>query len=236
MACRMLIGTGKLPLASLLDNFTLMAQNNNERHEHWGDPDYLQRDGWGVVTGKAERYEYYKNPVPCWKDPKFLDLYRLDLDFIMLHARKASPGTAVEYEFTHPFQEGGWYFCYNGTVYKLGTQERGDAQQLFSLILQELAQCQNITRAITKTVKSLTDYSALNFMMANGECIYVLNMYGKRGEETPDYFTLRYLQADGYTVVASERLPGCGKEWKKMSNGTLLILTIPDRKIEICRV
>lgn len=234
MACRMLIATGKLPLIRLLDDFTLMAQNSNQKHEHWGDPDYLQRDGWGVVTGKAGRYEYYKNPVPCWEDPKLPDLYRLDLDFIMLHARKASPGMAVEYGFTHPFREDGWYFCYNGTVYNMETQERGDAQQLFGLVLQNLAQCQNVTEAIRTTVRSLTDYSALNFMMANGDWIYVLNMYGKRGEETPDYFTIRYLQADDYTVVASERLPGCGKEWKNMSNETVLTLTIPDRKIEIC--
>lgn len=190
----------------------------------------------GVVTGRAGRYERYKNPVPCWEDPRFLDLYKLDLDFIMLHARKVSPGMTVKYEFTHPFQEDGWYSCYNGTVYNLETQERGDAQQLFGLILQELAQCENVTEAITKTVKSLTDYSALNFIMANGECIYVLNVYGKRGEETPDYFTLRYLQTDDYTVVSSERLPGCGKEWKDMQNGTLLTLTIPDRKIGICRI
>ena len=40
MSCRMLIGIGKLPFAMILDNFKLMAQNNNEKHEYYGISNY----------------------------------------------------------------------------------------------------------------------------------------------------------------------------------------------------
>ena len=236
MACRMLVGIGTLPVARLLDDFKLMAQNKNERHEHWGRPDHIQGDGWGIVTGRSGELKSYKNAVACWRDPRFAAFYGIDLDFIMLHARKASPGIAVKYEFTHPFEEDGWYFCHNGTIHDFKSQEQSDAQQLFTLILDNTKQCQNVTEAIGATVRSLKDYSALNFMLFKGDHIYILNVYGKRGEETPNYFTMKYSQANDYTVVSSERLPNSAGEWKEMENGTLLMLTIPDGKIEICDV
>jgi len=236
MACRMLVAIGKLPLGRLLGDFKLVAQNQNERHEHRDDPDHIQGDGWGMVTGKAGGFECYKNVMPCWTDPRFIDLHKADLDFIMLHARKASPGMAVKYEFTHPFEEDGWRFCHNGTIHDFEVKERSDAQQLFALILENARQCPNTTEAIRRTVKSLKDYSALNFMLFKDDRVYVLNMYGGRGEKTPNYFTIKYLQADDYTVISSERLPSCGTEWQEMRNATLLTLAIPDRQIEICKI
>ena len=233
MACRMLVGIGKLPLAGLLDDFKLMAQNTNERHEHSDDPGHIQGDGWGIVTGRSGEFECYKNAVPCWRDPKFADLYRLDLDFIMLHARKASPGMAVKYEFTHPFQEDGWYFCHNGTIHDFNVERRSDAQQLFTLVLENMKQCQDVAEAIRTTARSLKEYSALNFILFKTDRLYVLNMRGKRGEQTPHYFAMKYVQADDYVVISSERLQSCGREWKQMQNATLLTLTMPDGRMEI---
>jgi len=232
----MLVGIGKLPLARLLDDFKLMAQNKNERHEHWGDPNHIQRDGWGIVTGRSGKFECYKNAVPCWTDPRFVDFYEVDPDFIMLHARKASPGIPVEYEFTHPFEEDGWYFCHNGTIHDFKAEEKMDAQQLFALILENIKQCENVTEAIRTTVESLKEYSALNFILFKDDHVYVLNMYGKCGKETPNYFTIRYSQANDYIVICSERLQSFDKQWKEMQNATLLTLTIPERKVEICDI
>jgi len=236
MACRMLVGIGKLPVARLLDDFKLMAQNKNERHEHWGRPDHIQGDGWGIVTGRSGELESYKNAVACWRDPRFADFYGADLDFIMLHARKASPGIAVKHEFTHPFEEDGWYFCHNGTVHDFKAGEQSDAQQLFALLLEDLKACQDVTEAIRATARSLKEYSALNFILFRDDHIHILNMYGERGKKTPKYFTMKYSQADDYTVVCSERLPSSAGEWKEMENGTLLTLTIPDGKTEICHI
>lgn len=236
MACRMLVAAGRLPLGRLLDDFQLMALNRNEEHEYRHHPDHTQGDGWGVVTGKAGRFECNKNVMPCWHDPRFIDLYQADLDFVMLHARKASPGMAVKYGFTHPFQENGWYFCHNGTIHDFVVEDRSDAQQLFALVLENVRQYVNITEAIRRTVTSLKDYSALNFMLCKDDRVYVLSMYGRRGDQTPNYFTIKYLQAEDYVIVSSERLLNCGGEWRAMQNGTLLTLTLPDRRIEICGI
>lgn len=236
MACRMLVGMGKLPVARLLDGFKLMARNENERHEYGDRPDRVHGDGWGIVTGRSGELKSYKNAVACWRDPRFADFYGADLDFIMLHARKASPGIPVEYEFTHPYEEDGWYFCHNGTIRDLKVEGRSDTQQLFALILHNTKQCKNITEAIRTTVESLREYSALNFMLLRDDHVYILNLYGKLGEKTPNYFTMKYSQANDYTVVCSERLPNSAGEWKEMENGTLLTLTIPDGKIEICDI
>jgi len=232
----MLVGIGTLPVARLLDGFKLMARNENERHEYRDRPDRVHGDGWGIVTGRTGALKCYKNAVPCWSDPRFATLYAADLDFIMLHARRASPGIPIKYKFTHPYEEDGWYFCHNGTIHDLKIEGRSDTQQLFALILHNAKQCKNITEAIRTTVRSLKEYSALNFMLLRGDHVYILNLYGKLGEKTPNYFTMKYLQADGYAVVSSERLSDFDQEWKEMTNGTLLTLTIRDRTIQISDV
>lgn len=236
MACRMLVGAGRLPVTTLLDDFKLMAQNKNESHEYHDRTDHLQGDGWGIVTVRSGAITHYRKEIPCWSDPGFADFYKTDPQFLMLHARKASPGIAVKYEFTHPFQEHGWYFCHNGTIHDFRAEQRSDARQLFTLILNNIRRCRDVPEAVATTVKSLKDYSALNFMLFKGNQVYVLNLYGKRGEQTPKYFTMKYLQADDYTVVCSERLPSFDQEWREIENGALLTLSIPDRKIKISRI
>jgi len=86
------------------------------------------------------KFECYKKDIACWNDPRFADFYKVKTDFVLLHARKVSPGIPKSYEFTHPFEEDGWYFCHNGTIYDhdFRTEEKIDAQQLFARILFRL--------------------------------------------------------------------------------------------------
>jgi glutamine amidotransferase len=234
----MLVGVGKLPVAQLLDSFQLMAQNKNEKHEHWGDPNYVHGDGWGIVVRSLGKLECYKKDIACWKDPIFADFYKIDTDFILLHARKASPGIPKSYEFTHPFEEDGWYFCHNGTIYDhdFRTEGKSDAQQLFARILHNMKTCKDAVEAIRTTVKSIREYSALNFILAKEDQVYVLNMYGKRGEEASEYYTMKYLQGEEYTLVSSESLENFGNNWEKMKNSTLLKLNISGLRIQIFNV
>jgi glutamine amidotransferase len=234
----MLVGVGKLPVAQLLDSFQLMAQNKNEKHEHWGDPNYVHGDGWGIVVKSLGELECYKKDIACWKDPIFADFYKIDTDFILLHARKASPGIPKSYEFTHPFEEDGWYFCHNGTIYDSDFRIEGksDAQQLFARILHNMKTCKDAVEAIRTTVKSIREYSALNFILAKDDQVYVLSMYGKRGETTPNYYTMKYLQREEYTLVSSESLQNLPNNWKKMENRTLLKLNIVNRKIRVSNI
>jgi predicted glutamine amidotransferase len=234
----MLVGVGKLPVAKLLDSFQLMAQNKNEKHEHWGDPNYVHGDGWGIVVKSLGKLECYKKDTACWKDPIFAEFCKVNTDFIMLHARKASRKKWSGYEFTHPFDEDGWYFCHNGTIYNhdFRTEGKSDAQQLFTRILHNMKTCKDAIEAIRTTVSPIREYSALNFILAKEDQVYVLNMYGKDGEKTPNYYTMRYLQREEYTLVSSETLENFGNDWEKMKNRTLLKLNIRDRGIQFFNI
>ena len=96
-----------------------------------------------------------------------------------------------------------------------------------------MKQCQDAEEDIITTIISLKESSALNFILFKTHRLYVLNMRGKRGEQTPHYFTMKYVQADDYVVISYERLQSCGKEWREMRNATLLTLTMPDGGIQI---
>ena len=236
MNCRMLIGVGKLPFAEILENFKLMAQNRNEKHEYYGDSNFVHKDGWGIVVRRSGRLECYKKEVACWEDPKFSEFYNIDSDVIMLHARKASPGIPISYAFTHPFKQNGWYFCHNGTIYDYRIKEKSDAQQLFDQILYNMKSFPRPEEAIRTTVNSLKDYSALNFILLRDDIAYVLCMYGNRGKSTPEYYTMKYLQEKDYIIVSSEILQSFKGEWKKMENFTLLEISIPNRALKIFRM
>jgi len=239
MSCRMAAGVGRLPWAGLLHGFNLMARNDNERHEYHGRPGREHGGGWGVVTGRAGRagrVTCYRSTSACWEEPAFEGLYGTEMGFMMLHARRASPGIAVRHEFTHPFEQDGWYFCHNGRVHDFEVGEQSDSQQLFALILENLDRCSDPPEGITRAVASLNGFSALNFILLGKDRLYVLNMYGSRGQMSPKYYTMKYLQTGDYTVISSERLPGLGREWQEMANGSLLTLALRDRRLEISHI
>ena len=103
MACRMAIAVGEFRVDHLLDGFRLMATNRNEKHElNKRNTSFVHGDGWGIVSGKSGKFELYKKEVACWNDSKFHHYYNVDMDFAILHARRASSGPA-EYSLTHPF-------------------------------------------------------------------------------------------------------------------------------------
>jgi len=232
----MLVAIGDFPLKATLDGFLSMARNENEEHEYRGRPHHLHGDGWGVVTGRSGRVNCYRSTSACCVDPAFARLYGMEADFITLHARRASPGIAVSYEFTHPFEQDGSYFCHNGRVYDFEVGERSDSQQLFALILENVDECRDVAEAIRRTVGSLKDYSAVNFILSRDDQVYVLNQHGTRGKRTPNYYTMKYLRTSDYTIVSSERLPGLDHGWQAMKNSTLATLSMLDRSLELSRL
>ena len=225
----MVIAVGEFRVDHLLDGFRLMATNRNEKHEHnKNDTGFIHGDGWGIVSGKSGKFELYKKEVACWNDPKFHHYYNVDMDFAILHARRASPRASVEYSFTHPFEKNGWYFCHNGTIKDFRSKGRSDSEQFFSIILDNLRQHGDAKEAIKRTVNQVKRCTALNFILSNKNKAYVLVKYGK----SPEYYTMKYLQNKKYVIVSSEVLPNFKTEWIKIANDTVLELDIIDRQIE----
>jgi predicted glutamine amidotransferase len=134
----MLVAAGQLPMQRILDDFKLVAMNRNEKHElNVNDPNFIHSDGWGIVIGKSRKLDFYKKAVACWEDPKYLEYYDVDADFLLLHARKASPGAFVSDAFTHPFKKDSWFFCHNGTV-KDFKPDMSDSETFFKLLLDKI--------------------------------------------------------------------------------------------------
>jgi len=151
----MAIAVGEFRVDHLLDGFKLMAANRNKKHElNKKNSSFVHGDGWGIVSGKSGRLELYKKEVACWNDPRFHHYYNVDMDFAILHARRASSGSA-KYSFTHPFEKNGWYFCQNGMINDFRSKGRSDSEQFFSIILDNLQQHGDAKEAIKKTVNQV---------------------------------------------------------------------------------
>lgn len=232
MACRMLVAAGKLPIPKILDAFKLMAMNQNEKHEiNINQPELRHGDGWGIVYNKNNKLEWYKKPIPCWEDPKYKECYNINTDFLILHARKASQGSPITYEFTHPFKKEGWFFCHNGTIHDFLSQDRSDSETFFMLLLEKLKEQKDVVTAIKTALSSVKRYTALNFILANKEKAYVLNRFTNGSHKA--YYIMKYLQEDNFTIVTSERLKNLGQKWKEMGNGMLVELDVNTCRIKV---
>jgi len=232
MTCRMLVCAGKLPMTQILDDFKIISLNKNEEHEISKEqPDLVHGDGWGIVVGKFGKLELYKRAVPCWKDSKYREYYKADVDFLILHARKASPNMPISYGFTHPLQRCGWFFCHNGTIYDLtGPRDRSDSERFFEMILGEMKEETDVISAIKIALSRVKCFSAINFILANNRKAYVLNKFHK---EYPQYYTMKYFVTENFLMVSSERLKHLDEKWEELGNNKLAVLDILSSRLEL---
>jgi predicted glutamine amidotransferase len=232
LACRMLVAAGKLSVPKILDDFKLVAMNRNEKHEkNEKNPIFVHSDGWGIVVGNSGKLDFYKKAVPCWEDPKYLEYYDVNADFLVLHARKVPKEKKtvkhVNYAFTHPFEKDGWFFCHNGTVTDFDKPNMSDSETFFSLLLDKMKEKNSVPEAIEDAMRQLKEYTALNIILANKRKAYVLNKWVLN---YPKYYTMKYLAGEDYAIVSSERL-GHFEGWNPMGNNVLVELDIPTHKI-----
>jgi predicted glutamine amidotransferase len=231
MNCRMLVCAGKLPMTQILDDFKLMVLNKNEKHEiNKEKPHLVHGDGWGIVIGRFGKLGFYKKAVSCLEDPKYKEYYQVDANFLILHARKATPNMSISYSFTHPFEKDGWFFCHNGTIYDLtGQRDRSDSERFFEIILDAMNDGTEVINAIKVALSKVKCFSAINFILANSSKAYVLNKFQ---EEYPQYFTMKYLVTEDYVMVSSERLQHFDGAWEVLGNNNLAVLDIRSRRLE----
>jgi predicted glutamine amidotransferase len=230
--CRMLVAAGKVPMAQLLANFKLVALNRNEQHElNRDNPDFVHGSGWGIVLGRLGRLaEFYKNAVPCWQDPKYQAYGSAVADFVLLHARRASPGSPVDLSYTHPFERRGSYFCHNGTITDPQFEDHRDSETFFHTILSCLTQCEAPEAAIRHAAGRMKAYTALNLIMTHKDHVYVLVQHRRH----PKYYTMKYAENPHYAIVSSETLPSLEGAWTELRNGSLLRLNARTHQIEEC--
>lgn len=233
MVCRMLVAAGQLSMPRILDDFKLVAMNRNEKHElNVNDPNFVHSDGWGIVVGMSGKLDFYKKAVACWKDPKYLEYYHVNADFLILHARRASPGSSANYAFTHPFKKDDWFFCHNGTIKDFVKSNMSDSETFFKLLLDKLEKENDVPIAIENAIRELKEYTALNFILANKIKAYVLN---KWVSDYPKYYTMKYIVEEDFAIVSSECLEHF-EGWGQMGNNVLVELDISTQRIEVSRI
>jgi predicted glutamine amidotransferase len=229
----MLVAVGRFSVPKILSDFKLIAMNKNEKHElNENNPNFIHSDGWGIVLKESDKLDFYKNAIALWEDPKYQKYFDSNTDFLLLHARKASPGVSVNYAFTHPFNRNDWFFCHNGTVTEYIKSNKSDSEELFVALLDKIKERRNVIESIKEVVKQLKDYTALNFILTNGKKAYVLNKFVL---DRPKYYTMKYLVKEGFAVVSSETLRSY-EEWHQLGNNTLAELDILTHEVKISKI
>ena len=118
-----------LILDYLLDAFQEAAYNDPFIPK--GPKVNVHRDGWGAILHGKFKNDFYstfiKSYRPAFNDPTY-KIFKEDYKdanelFLIVHARKASPGTAYGVSFLHPFEKilsdsRVFYLAHNGTIHR----------------------------------------------------------------------------------------------------------------------
>ena len=199
------------------------------------------QDGWGMAAFENEKILLHRRkPVNAAEDDDYLqttnDIEKLNANLIITHLRKSSVGNRAMVN-THPFLRDRFIFCHNGSISKSETisllpryaqMRRGstDSERFFLYLLQ-LAREKNIRSAIGEAIDFVDknfDYTALNFLLSNGETLWAVrevnenNKFVKR-YNLLDYYSLYVGRMNGnFALVCSEPLMLPNVEWDRLPN------------------
>ena len=227
--CRMVFAFGKnLKIDQLVDDFRLMALDQNEDHERnqGKKGTFLHKDGWGAAYLENGQWSLRKSIKPCYEDEDFLKLKSIKTSAIMIHTRHASKGS-VKIENTHPFEaeinSTDYVFCHNGGIeevdwkkFKLLSfkpQGDGDTEQLFYHILNGEISKEGIERSLSV----FENYAAMNFILARKGKVFAATWFR---EPRPLYYQMKIIETPAFTIISSEILKSFGRksDWKKLEN------------------
>lgn len=239
--CRMLVAIGNINTDWLIQDFILMAADQNEKHEKNQDQEFKHGDGWGIAYLENGELKVFRSPKAVYDDDQINQFKNLQSDLVILHARKASRGN-VAIRNVHPFEcqlNGRRYlFFHNGTIHDELPFENTfkpisatDSEQLFYYLLSN-SNGQLSTSFFKSKLEKLTDFTAANFILTNGKMTYAGNWHS----ENPNYYTMKVLQKPGLVIVASEALPNYEtKEWMKLRNQDIASVRTSDLSVIIDR-
>ncbi len=215
-----------------------------------GGPDEKgHRDGWGLAcfhNGKLR--DHVRGVASAQSDPKYFQaawkVAKTNIDrkagerlVVLGHIRRASPDMPIGPEWSHPFVESRdgrtWAFGHNGGLNDCPRREedgRIDSQVAFRLLLSNLdgTEPERVAAATKATVEAVRrehgGYSALNFLLTDGERLHAFRDY----EKDADYYTLYYDDFGEMVLTCSQ--PILGMKDDPVVKGWLLSVG-PDLKI-----
>lgn len=192
-------------------------------------------DGWGISYYKDREAILKREPTKA-KDSElfFKTVEEAKSNIIISHIRYATQGDICELN-CHPFKEKylnrEWIFAHNGNV-KITKHDRTvggtDSESVFHFLLDEMQKYQNegilkgiypsLKGAITSLFKNHGTSMTLNFLMSDGELLFVFNHYTAK----PIYLLKREKPYGDAILVSTVKLSG--EDWKKIPENRILVL------------
>jgi len=226
--CRLFGAVSKGPIYyDLFEEFADLALLGNTPR---GGPDERgHRDGWGIAFFRnGALVEHQRGVGSAHDDPKYFKaawkVAKANTErkagerlVVLAHLRRASSGTPIGPEWSHPFVEtkGGrtWAFAHNGGLNDCPWREedgRIDSQVAFRLLLSNLdsADPEGVAAAAKATVEAARreygGYSSLNFLLTDGDSLHAFRDY----EKDSDYYTLYYDDFGEMVLACSQPILG----------------------------
>ncbi len=202
-------------------------------------------DGWGMAWHDGEGELNVEKAVEAAHASDLLDkLSRTaEMDAMVLHLRRASPGMRVAFENTHPFAGGRLAFAHNGWIRPVtelegllapaardGLRGTTDSERYFQLLLAGVEETGSVELALPPLLDRLRDlfrYNALNFVLLTERSLYAVCDFSqeaasRRGD--PDYYTLGYKRTPDAVVVGSSGRWGDRPNWSDLANHQGLVV------------
>lgn len=200
-------------------------------------------DGWGIGYYENGAAVIKKKPVNARTDREFLEyIEKPESNIIIAHLRWKSPGSDVCEGNCHPFKQNfnnqDWLFAHNGKVDNISMHPRSegriDSEQAFNFLIDYIKEYQNqgqirgrypgILYGIKKLFEQYGRNINFNFLMSDGDILYVFNHYKNRrnGGPKPIYFLRREKDYGGAMLVSTQKLTD--ENWLSIPEDRLLLI------------
>jgi predicted glutamine amidotransferase len=219
--------------------FELLESDNSvlrqsERHD----------SGWGCVFYRDHEPTVRRFPVAAHEDAGFTEATTAEGDLIVVHVRRATVG-GLSLANTHPFTDGPYSYCHNGTILKAAQLEPlarrrpagdTDSERFFNLLMEKLDP-EDIEGTLRETVREVCrrcKFSALNLLLCDGRRLYayrfgvyelfwlVRNTDLDADTKTHYHLHMERPRGEHVVLVASERLTD-DEPWTPFEQDELLV-------------
>jgi predicted glutamine amidotransferase len=201
--------------------------------------------GWGSAYYSPDgQPDVRRFPQAAHADEGFDEVTSGRSRLIMVHVRRATIGD-LKLENSHPFSEGRYTYCHNGTILKASQlvpladrKPRGDtdSERFFNLLMTGF-DADDVVGSLRRTVERVCEecrFSALNFLFCDGQRLYAYRFGVYRlfwlvqdvdldaDTETNYHVHLEQPRAGRVVLVSSEKLDD-RPDWTELGQDELLV-------------
>ncbi len=222
--CRIIVASGNIDVAKILQSISLLAQDQNSRHEmneKQGQGSLQHTDGWGIAyLDQNGKFVIKKSPKAIFEDPESKKKPDFKTNLLIAHVRKKS-GSEISIKNTHPFKAkhpvlGECVFCHNGAIeddiqfdQKYKPQGKTDSERLFYSILSDIKEnkegeedSRKIAAAIQNNLQRYTKTKGSNIVLATKNKTFVAT----RKNKLPRYYGMVWAKGNDFLLISSEKL------------------------------